>query len=125
VDIFWWMMSTASWLATSPAAAPPMPSHTPKRAAAADELRPQSASMRPRVPREVGDEEVVLVVLAHLAHVGATEDAQADRTCGLRRRDLPVGLHLGKGLRRTFVGRGGGRRFGLRSLTHGVVGERT
>jgi hypothetical protein len=48
-DMRWWMMSTASWLATSPAAAPPMPSQTPRTAPRSPTTCVRSASIRPRL----------------------------------------------------------------------------
>ncbi len=82
------MMSTASWLATSPAAAPPMPSQTPNTVAAlADELLAVGLHQAARAAGEVGDDEVVLVVLADLADVGAPEQTNAN-LCAWRRTEV-------------------------------------
>ena len=101
------MMSTASWLATSPAAAPPMPSHTAKSVAVrADRRRRGSPPCRPRARlREVGDEEVVLVVLADLADVGAREELDREpRPPAWPERSASLSCGRGGGRRR--VGHG-------------------
>ena len=74
------MASAAIWAATSPAAAPPMPSHTRSSA-------PFSPSLKVNGGRAVGcadsgghvrNEEVVLVVLANQPNVSLTEDLDRD-----------------------------------------------
>ena len=61
--------------------------HAEQGAALADLLLAVGLDQAATLSGQVGDEEVVLVVLADLADVGATEDAHADLTSGLRRHD--------------------------------------
>ena len=73
-----------------------MPSHTPRTVPAlADGVRAVGLEQAARLAREIGDEEVVLVVLAHLADVGAAEELEANLAARSRSGDGVRGRCLG------------------------------
>ena len=75
------MTSAAIWLASSPAAAPPMPSATRNSEPfGPDDVIADLGLQAGVAGGEIGDEERVLVVLAGEAEVGLAENGDADRT---------------------------------------------